>query len=1266
MKKSKIILGTIIGVSTASILTGIGLGAMYAAKVSSYGQLNPNLNTPVMFDNKEFSNYEEAYEYALKSVSNEKFDSTNKKLLSLNVDGTTYIFETPDELNDFISSKIKMIENATTNETTHNLNDDQSIPLNELYKYNINTENDTTFENNITTIYKRADGMYFDGGEEALNKAKESYLEIHKCYNFNGIYFKTKQDLELYLKNIYVEQIKNGISASAQTGGVADTNNYKKVYINDETGRKIATSESIYFKDNNTKDYVSNFLSSNAYKYLKIKNGDPENKNDVYLKYNKYTNEIEGNLSETISIEDLPVLKKVSTDNKSLYIVDANVNEKYNLYGPYFLKTDGNVTNITNPDMWIESEDSPEQIIRSQSISILAGFFDLLLLDPKAKDQYQQNHEGYVERKWDPKSPLFYISEISKQSSSPETKTLFDKEQAMLNALKKVTINTNNGKTLYQDFVNMYNNLINTKSYSTIYAIPTIYNFITDNLMNYNASVEVVIAVKEYFEELCNTIQGILESTFGDLLNSYDGLKRFNFAEFFQINQYGNDGSNMGGILNGYELIKTYKPLIAGCYVLIRGLGNSQSTIKVNYSVSSDNDLFKLLEDGKDSENQETAEKIKNTWSNNADANGKTTIDKLQEIYNTYSSLGDITDEYVKKVIQNIGDVSSLDQNEKIDKIYDSLVDEKITDGLNNLKSDFIDKLDQLNKVLSNQELETTFIFKNLLGEQFKIKASTNIQGKANSLKEAKKLLNNDSNCDWKTNGFLKGASDSDIKKVKNKLSQKLDSGDLADFTSDTDSLGVVNKIKTKVEPAELISALVGGIGSITETAINMANQINNPFFDDVQGQIIAAGVMNICASVCNIVGQFTPPPINVIVQAVGFIFSFISAGIGTAEQVIYEYNVKDSEGHKYYWDGGLVMNRFWGLWRDEQRGIEDLKVQSPIEIIKPSNKEEIYFNKKMYTSDNDGIVRKKAVQYILNNYDLDQNTKDNKFSWVYSLEPITKNLNNQNTFDSIEKLADDVVNNGTNTMGVGDELFINGIKFNDMNDLESKIKSEVLDKIQPIYIAKIPEKDINGYPLDEQTSFHIPFPYYEPFNEKNENLIHAVNEKNEFVKSNAMYWRNTKTSKIRIDVQQNQDYISYNANSVDSSTYALPINQIYELIKNQFLENLNIESKTVLKSNLISSKYIKFDDFNSSIKNLNIYLVELTPGVKKYFINRDDAVEYILKETSNNGDIKLSMNDYELLAYTDSNGEKLYFNNQDQFNKWFINNIKEKNKEGV
>lgn len=1263
MKKNKIILSALIGFSSATIITGVALGAIYASKSSSNNSfVNLDSNSPVMFDNKQFANSAQAYEYALSLVNSEQFNVSNQKLYSLTSNNATHVFNSALDLNNWISSQITTIENAASNDMFHNLNEDKSIPINEMHKYNINTATDSTFDNNTTTIYKRADGSYFAGGDDALNKAKQSYLQIHKGYYFNGIYFKTKQDLEIYLNKIYSQQIIDGTSA-ASNGLEVTTDNYNKVVINDINGNRVAVSDSIYMKDEkNAKNEIRNFLYANAYQYLKIKGQNGSE--DTYLKYNRKTGEIEGNLSENISMKDLPVLKKVSTDNKSLYVVDANVNEKYNLYGPYFLKTDGNVTNITNPDLWEKSDDSPEQILRSQSISILAGLFDLLLMDPSTKNQFSTDSSGNISRSWDGDSPLFYIS-TSKDSN------LYDKERKMLNAIKNVQTD-DRGKSLYYDFVNMYNNLINTKNYSTVYAIPTIYNFLIDNLITYNANVDTVIKVKEYFDELCNIIQNIFESLFGDLLLSYNGQTRFNFAQYFQINQYGNDGSNLNGILNGYDLIKNYKGLVAACYVLTKAIGNSQSSLQVNeYKVANDDYLLSILADGVNSD-QITANAIKSKW-NIKNSNGYSVFDQLQAIYDSYSNWGTLTNNYVADILNNLNIDPNMDSINKIDMIYNSLVPQHVIDGVNSMNDSICDELDKLNKIIdSNNSNKFQIEFKQLMTNQFKFVATNNINFKLESLSNSKLFLSGNQNCGWIQNGLLKDSSYLLQNKYKNKIEASLESNSYYEFIQNSETTEVISKAKPKnyVEIAQVIANSALNIASV---GMQMANDLNNPYFSEVSDQIIAAGVMNICSSICDIAAQFSPPPVNVIIQAVGFAFSFISAAIGTAEKVIYEYKVNDSSNTKYYWDGGLVMKRFWGIWNDEKRNIHDLQMQSPIELVTSSNKDVIYFNEKTYEVDDDSILRKEAMKYILDN-DLigSDNVNAGKYTWVYSVEPNPNKLNSDNALDSCDDLAGSILNvNKQNLIGVGDELFINGYKFSGIQDFQDNMKTLILDKIQPVYIAKLPDLDENGYPIDKQRSFHMPFPYYEPFSESNQDLICGYNEgSNNFITASAMDWRaveksSTKTDENQININnipvvQNQDYITYNSNKSDenASTYSMSINEIYNYITNRFLDSFNVESKTVLKSNLYNSNVTNFDDFNTSVYSLNIYLVELTPGVKKYFINRNDAIEYILKTTTNDGSVLLNMYNKDILNYVDSNGEKLYFNNQDQFNKWFVNSL--------
>ncbi len=154
MKKNKILFSTLIGISCSAIIAGVSLGAVSATKSSSKNNniVSLDSNSPVMFDNKQFVNSNEAYEYALSLVNSEQFKISDQKLYSLSANNATHIFNSALDLNNWISSQITTIENAASNNMFHNLNEDKSIPINEMYKYNINTETNQIFDNNYATI----------------------------------------------------------------------------------------------------------------------------------------------------------------------------------------------------------------------------------------------------------------------------------------------------------------------------------------------------------------------------------------------------------------------------------------------------------------------------------------------------------------------------------------------------------------------------------------------------------------------------------------------------------------------------------------------------------------------------------------------------------------------------------------------------------------------------------------------------------------------------------------------------------------------------------------------------------------------------------------------------------------------------------------------------------------------------------------------------------------------------------------------------------
>lgn len=1222
---------------TTGIVLGVGLSYGNKENINKLPNYQEIKNNKVIFDNQEFDSINDAYDYARMKTNMVSYQLSNKNLYSLNVDNQIKLFDSMLELNDFVNNKIKIIENCETNIIQHNLDPiDNSIYINDLYKYNIDISNNQKYSNNLINIYKKNGGGYVivqDDVNEAIIKAKESYLEIHKAFYFNGIYFKSKQDLEIYIRNVYVKKFTNDFKD--------DVNNkkYKKIYYFDEQG-KIFVSQPIDFSRDidNVLIEIARFLNTNNHQYLRIY--DSNTNQPQFLKFDRFQNSIIGNIGELISINNLPILKKLNNDNKSLYIVDANINEEFELYGPYFLNTDKTIDKITDPNGWNISNDSPYEVVRSQVITLLSSFLDLFLTRTDYNQSFSKSHDS-----------LFYLSELSNE--------VYDAEQNLLNALSK--IKTSNDSNLLNDLYQMFNSLQNTKSYCTLYAIPTIYNYLKDQLIINQADPLTVILFKTYFDVLCDNIQAIFEGIFGDLLNEFnnDNGKRFNFAQFFGINVYGFDGSNIGSILNGSNLLKYYKPLIAGCYVFMKAIANSQNMLIPNYDAKDDNYLYNLLEEGKNLD-QNNANKIKEIFVR------KGTCNQLNAIYQTFSNWSNIIDENLFNWLDNYK--TNLDNNidNKLTTLYSIINEYKtINKPIPSQVYDEFYKMQQVLNVkqeyqLNNQRKVNSFL--TFFNKSFISKQTSNLEFKLNGITEANSFIKKQTNSWTGEEGvFSKYKSSSDYETLINNLNISISNSSYQEIVQQTTIINQINITKNKdlMEKIEIGEKIVNEFSNIATSIIGIINDVKNEKFKEVNDQIIAAGVMSICASIANITSNLTPPPINVIAKAASFVFSFVSSAIGEAEVQIYEYIV--DENTKYYWDGGLVMKRFWGLWNDTIRDISNLKMQSPIQIIRSQNSDNLYFNDKEYEVEDDGIAKKDAIEFILNTMNEDDeiyNMISSKFSWVYSLESNVNNVSDQNAFEKIYSTNLDEMTlakyaGQNNVIEIGEELFLDGYSFANQTDLEENLNKNILEVIKPFYIAKIPDLDINNTPLNNQTAYHIPYPYFEPSNSDEKQLVCA---KNISIDAKLSIDPN---SKNQIETYQDQEYIIYNANSVNNSmpsTYAeATINDIFNNIKQRFIKTFDIESKRVLKTNLLESGNEYFDDIETNLQKLNIYYVEIEPGVKKYFINKIDAERYIFKITTNDN-IKLDLISKNIYEYK-SNKEIIYFESLQQFNKWFIAN---------
>lgn len=1272
MKFSKKIIKMIIislsCISSMSIISGAIAGIFVKQNKKDFVDSNQKYS----FNNIIFNSKKEALEYASSLIKLSNIDATNKKVWNLDLNNASYVFDAPDKLNEFLNRQIVTIQ-TTTDIYNHKLNlSDNSIVSSEIVNYNIDNKTNSVINPNYINVYEANNDTYtytlnsnnnFDD-TEAINDAKDSYLNIHRVYYFNGIYFKSKQDLEIYLRNHYVNEA---------VGEKEDTTNYRKliscinpsIRSNPIDFSSYINNNEFYNDENLMKQVnldVAKFLSKNSYQYIKLGNGNDVN----YIKVTD--NSLDYEDVQDISLSSLPIISLKSNQNKSLYIVDASYEEEYNLFGPYFLQTDSLIENITNKSLWKISNDKPEQILKSQVIEMFSGFLDLFMLDPST-DWTQKNFglsysyiDGYYLEK---QNSLFNITNYDNSNLNELEKNMY---------LGLMEVKTENNTNLYDQFINMVNRLVKTKSFTSFYAIPIMYAYLIESLVDAYAPYDAYLAVKKYFIEVCNIYDSLLLNLFGkDILTKYSWLytenenkqnEIFSFADFFGINQVGFDYNSLGTILSGNNFLREYKQLFAASYVYVQAIANSQRNIKINYDVRKDETILKVLAEGSNND-QNNATNIKNKFS--LVVNETSIYDKLQAIYDSIGNISNIIDKEIETNVFNDKQQFSYDLIKKSElKLNDYensnpsqlVVDEcnKLIQILNPISTYNNSNYNEVTKLISYESLKQKVVTK----YKTSIKLSYDLEEslKTNYFVGEFEILNKQPS---NNSGYL-------INKFKKEFNFDLE----VEQEYET-SYEYFNEIKTAHEISKekelnnnfkfdnFMACLNGGM-SILQSVSKIISDSENEFYpENIRVQLIACSVMDILSTTLDVASNFIPQPFGAIAKGVAGVFSLISGAIGQAKQEIYEFKINETNGDsiKYYWDGGLVMNRLFGLIRDEVRTIDSLKMTSPIRITKARNKDFYFFNSKYYNEGDVSILKKDVIKEMLLR-------NDENLKIVYSLD---KDLNNEyvnvNNKIAFENIYDSDLNN-KNTLSqfviglaiknineeisskyianIENEIFFNGYKFSSLKEFKDTMQDKIINKIKPIYVAQLPQLNKKLIPEKDQLSFQLPYPYFESSNDHDNQIIYEPIED-------------------VLNTINKRDYIISNANEYINSQQ-LPETKIKNNVRDVFRQSFNINSKTVLRNSTL--KYKKFSDFNVDAYNINVYCVDLNEKGKKYFINKIDAYNYLMGSLNlKNDSFLLESNKYEVLSIN-LNNQQFYFNNYTEFIRWFESKLIKIDKKGA
>ncbi len=1262
---------TLAVVACTSTITSIAL--TMAPKVSN----KTNDNKPVMFNNQTYDNKATALAETLRSITPTQFDSINTKLWAANVNGANHIFDNPTELMDFVDKQISVIptkltfdiNSAQANNIIHPLPATREIPHSELQILNINSSTNQPFDLNNVNVYQgNKDKTIYSKSNNDVNaelEAKYSYLDIHKVYYFNGIYFNTLSDLKLYLNNIF---------AHTKSEPVNSVKMYRKL----ESPNTKSASEPIQFfadeantttnLDDNTIYKVNSFMKTNANQFLKLNN-------DKYLKL--VDNQVQSNAIASIDIADLPIISFGQTEGKSLFVVDANKEEQYGFYGPYFLAAPADkVTPITNRSLWKATEDSPTEVLKSSALDVLASFFDLLLLDPSTNWETKQFGLTYENNDGTLKPENMLIPFLSTDDA------LRQKEEEMykiLNDPNKIDVN---GDTIYTSFIKNMNALIKTKSFSSFYLIPLAYANLMDSIVSWQAPIEFADVVIEFFEMLSKDLDGLFQQVFGDyLLSDYKFLnkiddpanQKFSFKTFFHIGEKDVNFSWLPAKLDGGEFARKYKPLFVACSVFTQAILNAQNDAKISldFSFEPGSGLVKdktlrtaldIVADGTD-ESQNTVQKINNVFKTTLKSVTQPdgTIKKIS-IYSMleamFNNVSNWTSEVTNSFINNTDSI-----NAKLSNGQDAIG----SDGEKELNMDLVNKQlkqikeFQMNELLLDKDFvdpdefssSNPIIPRKLIDKTVKNLNKRKQKALNKAMKDMESFKQDKNNMKGMMSAF-EGCDQKDIDKLHDTMTNgKWIDEECGKQVVAMNSLKQQKRAKTYDSVNKVmgvISGAAGTVGDIAQTIMNCLGELKNPVFDDhARTLLIANAALSAVTSLSDFVGAYVPPPFDLICKGLSIICSLITEFIGKPEQKIYEYVVQQPDGTqvKYYWDGGLVTKKLWGLVTEENRGIKDLKMDALIQITSSYDKDGYYFNGNIVGTDQENKIKSIAIKY-LNEH---PNLKSTSVSKVYSLESDPDKINNTNSYSELyyhksdasdnqitslsESIIDDVIKNNHNPwiQPVEQNGFFNGYEIKGtIDDFISIEIQQIVDRIQPIYIAKIPDLDANKYPLLQQSEFQLPKPYFDPSSSSPDMIVRADSE------------------------LANQNYITYDTN-IQNPTEGSSWDKVESKMKKMFVDTFNVHSKTVLyEPRNVKQNFSKID---CNIYDQNIYYTELIPGEIKYFLTKQEASDWIMRQISGTNDnFVLSPNMINALALK-YNNETIYFNNYSEFQKWFDSNVK-------
>ncbi len=942
-------------------------------------------NKEYVFENESFKNKKDLYDHAVELADINESDILERDKWSIEWNGQTYYFSDLNKLLNTLEGLIKTDVYETSSSIEVGANGEVSFA--DYGKLNVEAQPKRE------KIYRGKDNTYFSTEKDAKN----SYLQIHDAYSFNGIYFRTKEELAAYLNKYYDSLPKPSREYFTIKGP-------KNIYSSPINVKKIKAG------DQKEIEQLKLFVRQNSEKYLEVKS--QEKGKPVYWYYNN--DEIDDNIANiTVNYNDYDFIPINSNQGKPNYIVDLDRSDKYDLIGPYYVKSSSIIENITDRKLWTKIDGTDYQIAHDMRTNELVSNFINFIVE---------EGESSV-------SPFYYEAIGS-----------------------SIDLYFNNLRTNYPDVyssvMNLDNQMRKGKRYSAFYRLPILYIHTIERLVKRGYDHNIIKQTKYIYNLTTNYIDSIINHIvpMEFLVPNETTIDTHNFS-LTEIFNFNNPSFDLNSDITYFtDLIRTkYKKLLS--FIEVFSNIYSLSTFipfPIQFSKSTYYNIFKS---NLNNFNAIEIDKISKIWNAMLDNDSNKFKDLISEnalsnkqpydelIYKSldFSFLGRKkigllnTYEFLKEDISQFKkDNTNYNSNIQyyiFDSLFFELPKKVINEFINIFDKNELDPIETIKLLLT---LKISWKFEKNINNLLRI-----LNAPVNDLTKILSSIFNEHKVDL---NYIMNLSTYIFRTSFLPLTMMINNNLSLDKINKniTQSLALTNFVKAS-------QTIFKGISKISEV-----NTKVKKVYDSISKLTSALAPI------------FKAVP---YVEAALVILDFIMPKV---DKHSYLYKNDDVE---FIWNGGCTINLFAGLISVDKSNINDMKILNPLKVTEEHVENCKYFNGTKYYDDD--LLKKDQLVDILNGRYVGNDSIKNKY---FFKEPKRKQYTiDENGFDSIisddfNRIIDSIVKNIDLYKGEYVYPFADG--FVKESNLKEKSISMLLEKIKPVKIATLPRLDELGFPV--------------------------------------------------------------------------------------------------------------------------------------------------------------------------------------------------------